>query len=98
MRAQRHAAEQPECVEHGFLAMLEATVARFEGELDRAGQFAERATAIGERFGDPDLIAMAIQSEGLVHVAAARVDEGMALLDEAMTSVSPASSARSSPG
>ena len=36
MRAQRHAAELPPGREHGFLAMLEATVARFTGDLEGA--------------------------------------------------------------
>ena len=36
MRAQRHLDGRPEGVEHGFLAQVEATVARFRGELDAA--------------------------------------------------------------
>ncbi len=87
MRARRHAAEQAEGVEHGYLAMLEATVSRFGGELDVALVQSRRAIEIGRRFRDPDLTATAIQSEGVVHVAAGRIDEGMALLDEAMASV-----------
>ncbi len=87
MRARRHAAEQPEGVEHGYLAMLEATIARFSGDLDGALVLARRAVEFGQRYRDPDLFAMAIHAEGLVHVSAGRIAEGMALLDEAMASV-----------
>lgn len=87
MRAQRHLRDQQECVEHGFLALLEATVARFNGDLDAAMGLAKRATEIGQRFGHLDLIAMAIHTEGLVFIAEGKVPQGMALLDEAMTSV-----------
>ena len=48
---------------------------------------AERATEIGLRFGDPDLVAMGIHLHGIALIDAGRVAEGMALLDEAMTSV-----------
>jgi ATP/maltotriose-dependent transcriptional regulator MalT len=87
MRAQRHLREQPECVEHGFLAMLEANVARFTGDPEGALGLARKATQIGQRFGDRDLIALGIHLEGLAHIASGRVPEGVALLDEAMTSI-----------
>jgi DNA-binding CsgD family transcriptional regulator len=87
MRAQRHLRGQEERTAHGFLALVEATVARHHGELDRALALAERATAIGQRFGDRDLTAMGIHVQGQVLVSAGRVADGMALLDEAMTSV-----------
>jgi hypothetical protein len=48
---------------------------------------AQRATEIGRRLGHSDLVAMGIHTQGLVLVSAARVPEGMALLDEAMTAV-----------
>jgi ATP/maltotriose-dependent transcriptional regulator MalT len=87
MRAQRHLRQEPECVEHGFLAMIEANVARFTGDPERALGLARKATHIGQRFGDRDLIALGIHLEGLAHIASGRVPEGVALLDEAMTSV-----------
>jgi DNA-binding CsgD family transcriptional regulator len=86
-RAQRHAREVPESAGHGYLALIEATVLRFGGDLDHALELALRAIDIGKRFGDPDLLAMAIHIEGIVDIAAGRVAEGLALLDEAMTSV-----------
>ena len=86
-RAQRHLNEQPESVEQGFLAVIQATVMRFGGELDAALALATRGVAIGQRFGERNLLAMAIHTEGLIHIAAGRVSEGLPLLDEAMTSV-----------
>ena len=87
MKAQRHLGDQPESVEHGFLALLQANVARFQGDLDGSMTLAEEATRIGQRFGNLDLVAMGIHDQGLVLVSRGRVREGMALLDEAMTSV-----------
>lgn len=86
-RAQRHLDERPECVEHAFLAVIEATVSRFGGELDAALALTKRGVKIAQRFGDRNFLAMAIHTEGLVHIAAGRISEGMPLLDEAMTSV-----------
>jgi ATP/maltotriose-dependent transcriptional regulator MalT len=86
-RAREDLRDEPEGFEHGFLALIEATVARFSGELDAASVLAKRATQIGRRFGHRDLIAMAIHTEGLVLIAQGQVPEGMAFLDRAMTSV-----------
>jgi ATP/maltotriose-dependent transcriptional regulator MalT len=87
MRAQRHLREQPECAEHAYLAMVESNVARFAGDPERSISLARKAIKIGQRFGDQDMVAVAIHTEGLSHVASGRVAEGVALLDEAMTSV-----------
>ena len=87
MRAQRLLRDQPERVHHGYLAMAESIMARSRGETDEAVARAERATETGLRFGDPDLAAMGIHLHGMALVDAGRVAEGMALLDEAMTSV-----------
>jgi DNA-binding CsgD family transcriptional regulator len=87
MRGQRLLRDQPEGVYHGYLALAESTVAGARGETDEALARAERATEIGLRFGDPDLVAMGIHLHGLALINAGRVAEGMALLDEAMTSV-----------
>jgi DNA-binding CsgD family transcriptional regulator len=87
MRAHRHLDGRPDCVEHGFLAVVEATVARFGGDLDRASQLATHAAEIGRRFRDPDVIALAIHTNGLISIAQGRESEGVAMLDEAMTAV-----------
>ena len=86
-RTQRHAKVLPDCVELGFAALLEATVLRFSGDLDTALPLTERATEIAQRFGDRDLLGLAIHTQGLILIDLGRVAEGVALLDEAMTSV-----------
>ena len=86
-KAHRHADRVPERPEHGLLFLIDATVSRFQGDLERATTLTERAAELGERYGDPDLLAMAIHTQGLLAVASGRVSEGLALLDEAMTSV-----------
>ena len=48
---------------------------------------APRPSAIGERFGDADLFALAAQDEGILLIVRGRVAEGLALLDEAMVAV-----------
>jgi DNA-binding NarL/FixJ family response regulator len=87
MRAQRHLQDQHESPEQGFLAMVEANVARFSGDLDGARASARRAIEVGRRFGDRDLVAMAVHSEGLALIDAGEIRAGLALLDEAMTAV-----------
>ena len=86
-RAQRHLHERPECVQHGYLTLVEATVAMQMGEIDAAIAGAKHGGEIGRRFHDADLVAMATVSEGLATIASGRIDGGLALLDEAMTSV-----------
>ena len=48
---------------------------------------AAEAAAIGERFGDPDLFALATHSQGVFLVKQGRAPEGLALMDEAMLAV-----------
>jgi ATP/maltotriose-dependent transcriptional regulator MalT len=86
-RAQRHAKTMGDCVELGWVALLEATVARFSGDLDPAVTFVERATEFGRRFADRDLIGMALHTHGMILIDLGRVAEGVPMLDEAMTSV-----------
>ena len=64
MKAQRHAEEVPEGVGHGLLLIVESRVARFGGDMARAQELVERAVELGRRFGDPDLMAMAIHTQG----------------------------------
>src|SRR5215472_6295347 len=87
MRAQRLLRDQPGHVQHGYVALIESNMARARGATEEAVACAERATDIGQRFGDADVVAMAIHQHGLALIDAGRVAEGMALLDEAMASV-----------
>jgi DNA-binding CsgD family transcriptional regulator len=87
MKAQRHAEDVPEGAGHGFLLIVEATVARHMGDLPRSRELVDRAVELGRRFGDADLMAMAIHTQGMLLILAGDVAAGVALLDEAMTSV-----------
>jgi DNA-binding CsgD family transcriptional regulator len=85
-RATRLLGREPEGVEHGQLALAEARVARARGDADREHLCAERAIALGHRFGDPDLVALGQYIEGRLLVRRGDVFDGMATLDEAMLS------------
>jgi DNA-binding CsgD family transcriptional regulator len=87
MRAERQLAGEPDCVEQGYVDLGWAYVAHARGELAEAQERAERAAAVGQRFGDPGLTAMGIDIHGRVLVSRGMVSRGMSLLDEVMTSV-----------
>ncbi|TMK35364.1 MAG: LuxR family transcriptional regulator [Actinobacteria bacterium] len=87
MRAQRHLADHEPCFQQGFLALCQAAVAQHGGDLETAMTLAERAHQIGGRFDHRDVIALALLTRGQVLISMGRVAEGLALLDEAMTSV-----------
>jgi DNA-binding CsgD family transcriptional regulator len=69
--------------EHGWLAFHEAYVAHVGGDAARAGELSARAAELGRRLGVPDLEMLGLALEGATLVARARVEEGMACLDEA---------------
>lgn len=87
-RAQRvldeHAAD---CVERGFLLLPQGLGLLFAGDGVAAQALASEATALARRFGDRDLFALAVLVQGQAAAVDARVDEGLALLDEAMVAV-----------
>ena len=57
------------------------------GDWEAAYAAAANAAEIGERFGDPDLFALAVHEQGLILVNQGRVEEGLGLVDEAMVAV-----------
>jgi DNA-binding CsgD family transcriptional regulator len=83
-RAARLLEDQPEGVEHGHLHVARARAARTYGEVEPELDSARAALAIGERFGDPDLVALGRYIEGRLLVRQGQVYDGMATLDEAM--------------
>jgi DNA-binding CsgD family transcriptional regulator len=87
-RAQRLLDEQAEeCAERGYLLMPSVFRHEAAGDFMQAAAVAEKAAALGLRFGDPDLFAMALHAQGHMLVKAGRCPEGFALLDEAMVAV-----------
>jgi DNA-binding CsgD family transcriptional regulator len=87
-RAQRLLETWPEqTAEHGLLMIPLVFQHEAAGDFVQAAAVAREAAAIGERFGDRDLFAMALHAEGHMLVKAGRVREGLALLDESMVVV-----------
>ena len=90
-RAQRLLEREPaETVEHGYLLLPLLYEQQAAGDLTEAAATAERAAAIGERFGDADLFALAAHVHGHVLVMRGRIREGVALLDESMVAATSA--------
>ena len=76
-----------DCPEQGYLrlAAFEESLARRDHQ--GAHDLAAEAAAVGERFGDRDLVACARQLQGRALLIAGRIAEGVPLLDEAMVAV-----------
>jgi class 3 adenylate cyclase/Tfp pilus assembly protein PilF len=74
---------KPESVAHAYLEQLRSFRAASGGDLDEAVEHAGRAVDIGARFGDRDIQARALSNQGEALVAQGRVEEGLAVLDEA---------------
>jgi class 3 adenylate cyclase len=83
-RAERLLEEEPEGIEHGYLATRHARGALISGDSHLAHPAAEKALEIGMRFGDRDLQALALLLQGNVLVAEGDMDGGLKLLDEAI--------------
>jgi DNA-binding CsgD family transcriptional regulator len=85
-RAQR-LIEHLDCVEHGYLLLpgIERTLR--EGNAAEARARAAKATAIGERFRDADLTAMARHVEARALIDLRQIGAGLELLDETMLAV-----------
>ena len=76
-----------DCVERGYLRIPLMFRHEAAGRLEAAAAVAADAAAVGERFGDPDLFALAAHSQGCLLIKQGRVPDGLALLDEAMVAV-----------
>lgn len=78
--------EAPVWPEHGLLLSLMALNELGTGQLDLGLEHARAAFDIGRRTGDPDIQALGLVFQGFGLVHQGRLDEGRALLDEAMAS------------
>lgn len=87
-RAQRLVQEHGlDCVEQGFLLIPPALRALEDGDPARAHQTFKDATAVGQRFGETDLVTLGRLGQGRSLIVMGRAAEGLALLDEAMVAV-----------
>lgn len=74
-------------VEQGYLLLPLVEQHLHAGAAEEALSTAARAAEIGDRFGDPDLGACARHLQGKALLRLQQVEEGLALLDEAMAAV-----------
>jgi DNA-binding CsgD family transcriptional regulator len=79
--------EERECAEHGYLLLPGAMQQLGMGNYADAQAAAAAAAETGERFRDPDLLALALHIEGQTLIKLARIAEGLSRLDEAMLGV-----------
>jgi ATP/maltotriose-dependent transcriptional regulator MalT len=76
-----------DCVERGWLLVPLSLQQEAAGDYEAAFATLSHAIEIGERFRDSDLLAGAIQFQGLLRIKQGRAEEGLRLLDEAMVGV-----------
>lgn len=87
-RARRLLDDHPhECVEQGYLLLPLALRHISEGDNEGAYRTFGQAVEIGERFRDPDLVALGRHGRGRALIRLGKIPEGVALLDEAMVAV-----------
>ena len=86
-RASRLLEHEQECAEHGYLLMSVAFHQFVAGDYAAGRTAAAQAVAIGGRAGDADLVAFARYLQGRALVHDGEMDEGLALVDEAMVAV-----------
>jgi DNA-binding CsgD family transcriptional regulator len=78
---------QRDCAEEGYLLWLDGLQRLVEGDAATAAAICDQATKIGERFGDPDLVALGRLGLGGSMIPLGETAAGLALLDEVMVAV-----------
>jgi DNA-binding CsgD family transcriptional regulator len=79
--------EEDDCVERGYLLVSVMLRHKAMGDWEAAYATAADAIEVGERFGDADLLALAVHEQGCTLIQQGRVEVGLGLLDEAMVAV-----------
>jgi DNA-binding NarL/FixJ family response regulator len=79
--------EGQDCVERGYLLIPVYLEQMAGGDYEAGYATAAAAAAIGERFGDADLVWLAVDDQGRALVKQGRVEEGLRLVDEVMVAV-----------
>jgi DNA-binding NarL/FixJ family response regulator len=74
-------------VENGYLLLPTGYRSFQTGDAVTAQAMFVQAAAIGERFGDKDLVTLALQGQGRALIRQGEISRGVALLDEAMVAV-----------
>jgi hypothetical protein len=82
-RAERALEGAPESAENGRVLRFRAFWLLHQGRAEEAAAFAEEALEIATRHAHPDIQALALQTKGMALVALGRIEEGVALQDEA---------------
>jgi DNA-binding CsgD family transcriptional regulator len=84
-RAERHVERlDGACAERGYLLIPVVYKLVAAGDFAGAYELSSQAVEIGERYADRDLVAFARNMQGRNLLRQGRVDEGLALMDEAM--------------
>ena len=76
-----------DCVERGYLLMLQALRRMWEGDNATIHATFDQAARLGERFGDAQLMAFGRVGVGEALIRAGRTAEGVTLFDEVMVAV-----------
>lgn len=86
-RADRLLEGHPDWVERGYLLLPVGYRLVHSGEALKGYEAFAQAVATGEKFGEPDLIALARQGQGRALIRQGEIARGVSLLDEAMVAV-----------
>ena len=86
-RAERLLADQPDCVEKGYLLLPAGFRGVHGGDAAAAITTFERIAEIGRQFNDCDLTTLGLQGQGRALIRSGRARHGVTLLDEAMIAV-----------
>jgi class 3 adenylate cyclase len=84
--AERLLADVDESPEHARLELTKALGAMMQGELEAAVSMFEEAYELSKHVGDRDSQMLALSGKGRTLISAGRIEEGLALLDEASAS------------
>jgi DNA-binding CsgD family transcriptional regulator len=79
--------EQGDVAERGYVLVAEMLEYLSTGDAPGAHEAAVEIAGIGERFGDPDLVAIGLMEQGHALVRLGRAKEGVRLIDETMVAV-----------
>lgn len=76
-----------DCVEQGYVLFPSGVRLVYEGDAEAAHAVFTKAVEIGERFADPELVALARHGQGRALIAGGEIAAGVTLLDESMVAV-----------